>query len=186
MSSSSSGYESALHPCLFQCLMIYGTDCKVPRGRPCRENEYGGHHLKSRDGVEMLGGLSSLIFGLGSDQLAFRRVGGIVNDCYRVIIHFEKSGRAIVIDHCRNQARLIQMLSQFSLKFLCPAARTQQRNQMSSRRRAPNRDSLRIDSIFLGISPKPTDGCFAVMDLGRPLGFPAQAVCDRSSDKLPV
>ena len=165
---------------------IFQTDCKVPRGRPCRENEYGGHHLKSRDGVEMLGGLSSLIFGLGSRSIGFPESRGHCERLRRVIIHFEKSARAIVIDHCRNQARLIQMLSQFSLKFLCPAARTQQRNQMSSRRRAPNRDSLRIDSIFLGISPKPTDGCFAVMDLGRPLGFPLKRYATVAPINFPV
>ena len=35
--------------------------------------------------------------------------------------------------------------------------------------------------MFLGIPPKPANGGFAIMDLSGPLGFSAQAVCDRSA-----
>ena len=52
---------------------------------------------------------------------------------------------------------------------------------MSSRGGAPNCDSFRVDSIFLGIPPKPADGRLAIMDLSRPFRFSAQAVCNRGA-----
>ena len=54
---------------------------------------------------------------------------------------------------------------------------------MSSRGGAPNCDSFGVDSIFLGISPKPTDGRLAIMDLGRPFCFPTQPVGNRGTGK---
>ena len=58
------------------------------------------------------------------------------------------------------------------------AAGAQQGYQVPTRRTAPSDEPLRVEVVLGGVGPQPAHRGFAVVDLGRELGFRAEAIAD--------
>ena len=56
---------------------------------------------------------------------------------------------------------------------------------MAAGRRSPDGDLLGIDAVGFSVCSYPANRRFAIVNLGRPLGFLTQAVADANTDILP-
>lgn len=121
-----------------------------------------------------------------AEELGFRGVGGVVFLAIRQAlgIHLGDIGGAEKVDHTGDFGILIGVRTEGAVHFWHPGTGAEDGGEVAAGGGAPNDKAVGVEVVLFGVGFDPADRGFAVVDLGGPWGFAAEAVANTDSGGL--
>ena len=96
--------------------------------------------------------------------------------------HGQQITWAKLIHHTGHATVLVKVPPQFAVEVGRVSTGAQHRDQVAPCRGSSHPDAISVELVLLRVCFQPTDGRFAVMDLGGPYGFARQAISNGKQD----